>query len=147
MKIREKLFVGFGLYLFFAITFGVLAYKDLNTIGTHLGHLEISDDITNTLLEVRRYEKNYLLYGEQGSLEEMGKYLTLLKEGIRKIRDEAARNIGEERVARMMSSLAEYEHRIGRIGRVRSEQERLRTWGRAGSGERLQALAREEKAT
>ena len=36
MKIREKLFLGFGLYLLFAIAFAALAYKDLNTISTHL---------------------------------------------------------------------------------------------------------------
>ncbi len=145
MKIREKLFVGFGLYLFFAVTFGILAYKDLSTISIHLGHLEISDDITNTLLEVRRYEKNYLLYGDPSSLEDIGKYLALLKDGIRNIRPEASRNIGEEHVARMLQSLADYEYRIGRLGQVRSEQERLRAWARSGKNGRLQALQREEK--
>ncbi len=145
MKIREKLFVGFGLYLIFAVTFGVLAYKDLNTISTHLAHLEISDDITNTLLEVRRYEKNYLLYRDPASLEDIGKYLALLKDGIRKIRPEASRNIGETHVTRMMQSLADYEYRIGRLGQVRSEQERLRRWSKSGRDGRLPALLREEK--
>jgi signal transduction histidine kinase len=146
MKIREKLFLGFGLYLFFAVVFGILAYKDLNTISTHLLHLETADDITNTLLEVRRYEKNYLLYGDADSLEEIGKYLAVLKDSIAKIRDEAARNIGEEHVAKMMRWIAEYEDRIGNLGKVRSEQERLRRGGRGGAGERLLALQREEKA-
>ena len=146
MKIREKLFLGFGLYLFFAVVFGILAYKDLNTISTHLLHLETADDITNTLLEVRRYEKNYLLYGDTDSLEEIGKYLAVLKDSIAKIREEAERNIGEEHVAKMMRSIAEYEDRIGSLGRVRSDQERLRRGGRGGAGERLLALQQEERA-
>ena len=146
MKIREKLFLGFGLYLFFAVVFGILAYKDLNTISTHLLHLETADDITNTLLEVRRYEKNYLLYGDTDSLEEIGKYLAVLKEAIAKIRDEAERNIGEEHVAKMMRSIAEYEDRIGSLGKVRSDQERLRRGSRGGTGERLLALQQEERA-
>jgi two-component system NtrC family sensor kinase len=88
MKIRDKLFLGFGLYLALAVVFGILAYKDLGTIGTHLRHLEISDDITNSLLEVRRYEKNYLLYRDPGSLEEIAHYLTAMKGAIEKIRPE-----------------------------------------------------------
>lgn len=147
MKIREKLFLGFGLYLIFAVAFGILAYKDLNTISTHLLHLETADDITNTLLEVRRYEKNYLLYGDAGSLEEIGMYLTALKEAIAKIRDEMARNIGEEYVAKMVRSIAEYEDRIGNLGKVRSEVERLRRVGSGTGGDRLLELQREEKAT
>src|SRR5574340_1062399 len=119
MKIRDKLFLGFGLYLLFAIAFAALAYKDLNMISTHLGHLEIADDVANNLLEVRRYEKNYLLYGDSGSLEEIGKYLAVLKEGIAKIRSEAARNIGDDHVEQMMTALAEYERRIGVISKGR----------------------------
>lgn len=146
MKIREKLFLGFGLYLFFAVAFGILAYKDLNTISTHLLHLETADDITNTLLEVRRYEKNYLLYGDPGSLEEIGMYLATLKDGIEKIRDEAVRNIGEEHVVKMMRSITEYEHHIGSLGRIRSQQERLRRVSRGGSSIKLLELQRDERA-
>ena len=146
MKIREKLFLGFGLYLLFAVAFGALAYKDLNMISTHLLHVETADDITNTLLEVRRYEKNYLLYGDPGSLEDIGMYLTVLKDSIAKIRDEIARNIGEEHAVKMMRSIAEYEDRIGGLGKVRSELERLRREGR-GAAKSLIALQQEEKAT
>jgi len=145
MKIREKLFLGFGLYLLFAVAFGILAYKDLNMISTHLLHLETADDITNTLLEVRRYEKNYLLYGDSGSLDDIGMYLAVLKDAIAKIRNEMARNIGEEYVAKMMLSIAEYEDRIGSIGKVRSEQERLRKAGRGGADAWLRTLQQEEK--
>jgi two-component system, NtrC family, sensor kinase len=139
MKIRDKLFLGFGLYLLFAIAFAALAYKDLNTISTHLAHLEIADDITNNLLEVRRYEKNYLLYGDTGSLEDVSKYLAVMKEEIAKIRDEAVRNIGGERVSQMMRSIEEYERRLSKLGTIRKGMQQ-------GSGERLLALQREEGA-
>jgi len=147
MKIREKLFLGFGLYLVFAVAFGALAYKDLNMISTHLLHVETADDITNTLLEIRRYEKNYLLYGDDGSLEEIGMYLTLLKDAIAKIREEIARNIGEEHGAKMMLSITEYEERIGGLGKVRSELERLRREGRSVTSQGLLALQREERTS
>ncbi|MBS1128243.1 MAG: hypothetical protein H6Q96_623 [Nitrospirae bacterium] len=145
MKIRDKLFLGFGFYLLFAIVFGALAYKDLNTISTHLGHLEIADDITNTLLEVRRYEKNYLLYRDTDSLKEIGKYIAALKAAVAKIKDEAARNIGEQHVSKMMQAIDEYEQRIGRLGQVRSDQQQLQRRTGGGSGAGLLALQGEEK--
>ncbi|MEK6745212.1 MAG: ATP-binding protein [Nitrospirota bacterium] len=119
MKIRDKLFLGFGLYLALAVVFGILAYKDLGTIGTHLRHLETSDDITNSLLEVRRYEKNYFLYRDSGSLEEIARFLTAMKGSIEKIRHEMVNNIGAERLVLIDRSLAEYEQLIGKLGAQR----------------------------
>lgn len=116
MKIRDKLFLGFGLYLALAVAFGVLAYKDLGTIGTHLRHLETSDDITNALLEVRRYEKNYLLYRDPASLDEMAHFLKVMKDAIEKIRPEMVENIGRDRVALMDRSILEYELLVTRLG-------------------------------
>jgi signal transduction histidine kinase len=116
MKIRDKLFLGFGLYLALAVVFGILAYKDLGTISTHLRHLEISDDTTNALLEMRRYEKNYLLYRDSGSLVEIARFLRAMKASIEKIRVEMASNIGAEKVALLDRSLSEYEHLVGQLG-------------------------------
>ena len=116
MKIRDKLFLGFGLYLTLAVFFGILAYKDLGTISTHLRHLEISDDTTNALLEMRRYEKNYLLYRESSSLAEIASFLKTMKGSIEKIRPEMVKNIGADRVALLDRSLNEYEQLVGRFG-------------------------------
>jgi two-component system NtrC family sensor kinase len=146
MKIRDKLFLGFGFYLLFAIAFGALAYKDLNTISTHLLHLEIADDVTNNLLEVRRYEKNYLLYGDAGSLEDIGKYLAVMKEGIAKIRSEAIRNIGADPVAQLGLAIVEYERRIGLISAGRVQQDRIRRAADGRSRQRLIEAQREELA-
>ncbi len=145
MKIRDKLFLGFGLYLLFAIVFGFVAYKDLNMISTHLVHLEKADDITNTLLEARRYEKNYLLYGDSANLEELGKYLVLLKGAIEAIRQEMVRNIGEELVSRTTQAIAEYESRINRLGMIRSKLERMEK-SRGTSSPEFLKLQGEEKA-
>jgi len=57
MKIRDKLLLGFGFYILFAVVCGFFAYKNLSTITTRLKLVEVADDITNTILEVRRYEK------------------------------------------------------------------------------------------
>lgn len=117
MKIRDKLFLGFGLYLALAVVFAVLAYKDLGMIGTHLRHLETSDDIANALLEVRRYEKNFLLYHDSSSLDEIAFFLKTMKSAIEKIRPEMVANIGSPRVSLMDQAIGEYEQQLAQLGR------------------------------
>jgi len=116
MKIRDKLFLGFGLYIFLAVVFGLFAYKDLRTISTHLLHVETSDDITNTLLEVRRYEKNYILFKDQASLDEIRKYLASLKTSISNLKSEIILNIGSDSVENMIRGVAEYERLLTLMG-------------------------------
>src|SRR5512143_1778626 len=94
MKIRDKLFLGFGLYILLAVILGFFAYKELRTIGTRLTLVETADDITNTILEVRRYEKNFLLYKDSKSLGELKQYLAKLIEDINNIEQEIISEIG-----------------------------------------------------
>jgi len=143
MKIRDKLFLGFGLYLALAVVFGILAYKDLRTIGTHLRHLEISDDITNSLLEVRRYEKNYLLYRDPASLDEIAHFLKAMKDSIEKIHKEMINNIGSDRVALMDRSIVEYEALVGRLGAPGRDRTTAARQQDAFDVERIRVTARE----
>src|SRR5512139_3822092 len=124
MKIRDKLFLGFGFYILLAVVFGLFAYKDLSTIGTHLLHVETSDDITSALLEVRRYEKNYLLFKDEGSREEIRKYLAALKASISGLKLEIIQNIGADGFEDMSRALAEYERLLTLMGEnYRSQNE------------------------
>ncbi|RPI37021.1 MAG: HAMP domain-containing protein [Nitrospiraceae bacterium] len=109
MKIRDKLFFAFGLYIFLAAVLGFLAYNELRTITAKLTLVEIADDITNTLLEVRRYEKNYLLFRDDNSYLEVNRYLEILKKYIDKIGTEITEEIGSDKYKMMKKAIAEYE--------------------------------------
>src|SRR5574341_970161 len=109
MKIRDKLLVGFGLYVFLACILGFFAYRELRTIGTRLTLVEIADDITNTILEVRRYEKNFLLYKDRDNLRELRRYLEKLKRDIDNIEAEIIVQMGNDNYAMMQRAIAEYE--------------------------------------
>ncbi len=115
MKIRDKLFLGFGFYILFAVVCGFFAYKNLSKITTRLKLVEVADDITNTILEVRRYEKNYLLFRDKNSLEEFEKYLSAFKNHIDKIKAEIIREIGTENYTMMKRTLDEYEKLFNKI--------------------------------
>lgn len=125
MKIRDKLFVGFGLYIFLLAILGFFAYKELRTISLRLVLVETADDITNTILEVRRYEKNFLLFKDRESLGELQKYLSTLKKTIDDIKAEIAREIGSEDSSMMKQTIAEYERLVGTIAANYTSQEQL----------------------
>ncbi|MCK9418252.1 MAG: ATP-binding protein [Nitrospirae bacterium] len=125
MKIRDKLFVGFGLYIFLLAILGFFAYKELRTISLRLVLVETADDITNTILEVRRYEKNFLLFKDQESLDVLQKYLSTLKKTIDDIKSEIAREIGGKDSAMMKQTIAEYERLIETIAANDTSQEEL----------------------
>jgi signal transduction histidine kinase len=148
MKIRDKLLLGFGLYILLATILGFFAYKELRTIGTRLTLVEMADDITNTILEVRRYEKNFLLYRDRNSLTELRQYLASLKEGIDNIKTEIISEIGSGNYETMSRAIAEYERLIDTIAASFTSQEEMailvrdagRKAERSLSGEELQAF-------
>jgi signal transduction histidine kinase len=115
MKIGDKLFVAFGLYIFLAAVLGFLAYNELRTINAKLTLVEIADDITNTILEVRRYEKNYLLFRDDNSYLEVNRYLEKLKKYIDKIRTEITEEIGADKYEMMKKAIAEYESLLKKL--------------------------------
>ncbi len=128
MKIRDKLFLSFGLYILLAVILGFFAYKELRTISTKLVLVETADDITNTILEVRRYEKNFLLFKDSESLAELQKYLGVLKNSIAAIQTEIVLEIGSDNYTMMKAAIAEYERLVTAIAAnftTQEEQEAL----------------------
>jgi signal transduction histidine kinase len=125
VKIRHKLFLGFGLYIFLAALGGALAYKEIRTITVRLTLVEVADDTTNTILEVRRFEKNFLLYRDRDSLEELNKYLGTLKKDVRNISAEIIKEVGADNYTMMKNAIAEYEDLINRIASNYSSQREL----------------------
>jgi len=125
MKIRDKLFLGFGLYIFLAAILGFFAYKELRTISKRLVLVETADDITNTILEVRRYEKNFLLFKDNASLEELQKYLGTLNNSIAAIQAEIVMEIGSDNYAMVKSAIADYERLVTVISESFTAQQQV----------------------
>ncbi len=124
MKIRDKLLLGFGLYVLLAVILGFFAYKELLTIDKRLLLVETADDITNTVLEVRRYEKNLLLYKDEADFREAKNYLAKLVEDIDGIRAEIIAEIGSASYESMRSDISKFESLLHGIAETFTEQER-----------------------
>jgi len=86
MKIREKIFLAVGTYIFLSAIMGAIAYHELYIIFTKLPVITKIDDLTHTIVEARRYEKTYLLYRDESDLLEFKKQIYLLKTNGEQIR-------------------------------------------------------------
>jgi len=75
LSIRKKVIIGLTLSLLAVVFIGSLSYSYLATIEKKLHVVEVADDLSNIILEIRRYEKNYLLYGSQDDLTENHRYI------------------------------------------------------------------------
>lgn len=84
--IRKKITFGFYLLIFFMFCTVALTYGIINQVQRKVVNVEIVDDFLNTTLEVRRFEKNFFLYKEDGDFNEnmvfVGKLADLLYQNI-----------------------------------------------------------------
>jgi signal transduction histidine kinase len=141
MKIRGKLLFGFGFYILIALALGLFAYGELRVITARLTVVEAADDIANTLLEVRRYEKNFLLYKDEESARNFRRYLGDLRAAIDRIRIEAGGEIRAGHFTEMNAVLAEYEGAFNELAEtLKTQGEKARENGILG---RMRAKARD----
>ncbi len=115
MKIRDKLLFAFSFYVLFTAFFGFLSIKELSSIRFKLFLIETADDITNNLLEIRRYEKNFLLYNQDSDYMTVKKYLEILKNNIHAFRSEVIEHIGVDSYQKMKEDIKEYENIFDRV--------------------------------
>jgi signal transduction histidine kinase len=125
MKIRDRLFFSFAIYTLLAFVLGLLAYGELRTITKRLTLVEMADDTTNALLEVRRFEKNFLLYRDRHSIGELKKHLDTLKKDIENISSEIISEMGTDNYRKLKKAVTEYEYLVERIALNFKSQEEL----------------------
>jgi two-component system NtrC family sensor kinase len=75
LNIRQKVIVGLTLCMLLIGLIGGISYRYLREIERKQHLVEVADDLSNVILEIRRYEKNYLLYGMTSDLEENRRYV------------------------------------------------------------------------
>ncbi|MBZ2172543.1 ATP-binding protein [Nitratidesulfovibrio sp. SRB-5] len=126
------------IFILFAVTFisiGALAalnYWSLSTVSQRLLLGERYDDLLNNILEVRRYEKNYLFYRDAGSLTESLAYLERIDALTAELADDMAVVAGQAELVRFRDLLARYGHSVRTLVQGgTANQEELRTLGKS----------------
>lgn len=73
-KIRRKIILAFLFSVLSVLIFAVFSFQVHREIGNRLKLLELTNDLFQNLLELRRYEKNFFLYRQPASLYEAKNY-------------------------------------------------------------------------
>ncbi len=74
-NIRQKLIACFCLHLLFYGAYGITFLKDFNTFNEDVSHLIQAENLSNICLEIRRYEKNFIIRHDLDDYDRVGLYI------------------------------------------------------------------------
>jgi signal transduction histidine kinase len=80
MNLSVKIIFVLGFYILGVLSMGLVSYDDLRTTEEKVEFLDLAYNLHNIILEVRRYEKNYLLYNKEEAFRENKRYLALARD-------------------------------------------------------------------
>lgn len=110
-------------------------FQNLRTIHNKIHVIEIIDDINLTILEIRRYEKNILLFNEERNVRMFYEYFDELKKSIRKMESEIISDMSKMQYKSLQKNIELYDsHFNDLISSVQEEHriiEEIRPLGRA----------------
>ncbi len=108
-KIEHKIILTIAGAVLLIATIGFMAYKNLTKVSTKLRFVEIADDLSNTILEIRRLEKNYFLYHDKQSIPEILVYMEKIETSVNGIKGEVVQTVGASNLKEFMDSLHGYK--------------------------------------
>jgi signal transduction histidine kinase len=123
LKIREKIFLSVGTYIFLAAIIGVFAYRELYIITSKLPVVEKLDDMAHKIIEARTAEKNFLLYRQEEDIEAFRQYLGVIKSDGEGVKSSIFGNRGADDFNKMMQALTIYEHMFDEVAGILDKQE------------------------
>jgi signal transduction histidine kinase len=112
----------------------IAAYRSLQRFDKRLQFVEMADDLTKNILEMRRVEKNYFLYHDEASLVEALDYVHRIKDLSYNLRKDIMDLAGDKMFIAFKQDLDSYEHIVGNLlgeyPRNNGQANEFRTTGR-----------------
>lgn len=115
MSIKKKLLLALGVGLAFITLLGLLYYYNLVTIRRRLLLVEGMDDLGAVVGEVRRAEKNFLLYHDSTSARELDDQIRLLRQAVQDKKPDLISLAGADSVRSLEGEIAQYATLAGRL--------------------------------
>jgi two-component system, NtrC family, sensor kinase len=113
--IRSKMLFVFAASLFTVLTLAALHVGSLSALRDRYLVSERIEDLLNDILEVRRFEKNYLLYHDGASLREGLDYLDAVDRLAGGLSGGMDRELGEAAYREFLNNLAAYRLALARL--------------------------------
>jgi len=109
LTIRQKVLVGVVIPVLIFTVVGVVSYNYLIRLESTLTLMEEADDLSNTILEIRRYEKNYMLYGHDEDFDEAQEYIAQTRRTLAEMTGAARDAKAREAMSRLSVALDGYQ--------------------------------------
>ncbi len=119
-SIKGKIFTVFAISLLTIAALTILNFWNLSTLRTRLILSERYDDLLNDILEVRRFEKNFLIYGDKQSLVEGMAYLDQIDDLVDELADDLLLQAGKS----VVSHVSEHPVRLSQSHQAESVREK-----------------------
>jgi signal transduction histidine kinase len=116
--IRQKITVGFYFLVLCIMGISGLTYGIVNEVGKKIESLEIVDDFLNMTLEVRRFEKNYFLYGKEEDFQDNALFLDKLGKHLLKNSILLSRVLGENNYNNLWRQIRDYQENFKRLHEI-----------------------------
>jgi len=115
ISIREKIIITFSLFLVIGVAVWLLNYYKQHILYQKLQILEKKDDLFNTILEARRYEKNYFLYMGAKNLEDSLSYVNQADKKLVNIIENYGRYTLDRNLENKLDKLRQYEKALSAL--------------------------------
>jgi two-component system, NtrC family, sensor kinase len=106
--IRGQVIMAFSACFLFMALMIAINYGNFYRLSSSMQFFEIAEELNSSLLEMRRYEKNYFLYQKEHDFEENLTYTNRLALILNRERENLIRSMGKENYARFQKYAGEY---------------------------------------
>ncbi len=124
-----------------------IEFQNLRTIHKKITVLQFIDDINVTILELRRYEKNILLFSEERNIRLFHEHFDNLKNSIQKMEREIVSDLSKIQYRSLRENIDQYDDHVSELISTTREEHRIineiRPLGRAienGTSDKQTAL-------
>jgi two-component system NtrC family sensor kinase len=106
--IRGQVVMAFSVCFVFMGLLIAINYRNLYSLSSFMEYFEISEELNSTILEMRRYEKNFFLFHSDHDIEENISYTNRLNLILNREQDELIRSIGKRKYDQFLEYVKGY---------------------------------------
>ena len=115
--IRMQIVTAFLVCFVFMAAIIAVNYSNFRRLSRSMQFFELAQELNSTILEMRRYEKNYFLYRQSFNYEETITYTNQLALTLERERESLAEAIGRDNHLRFVKYVQDYLGLMGRLSR------------------------------
>src|SRR3990172_3176326 len=117
LTIWQRIFLTLALPIFLASLLIVLALYDLRISYQKVHRIEALDDINLTLMQLRRYEKNMILFEEDEAeyLTRFNEYIDQLKNAVRRSKHEIIQLVQSKQYKNLIIHIENYDRNVHQV--------------------------------